>query len=317
MEGLLRSEGYEVTTFHDGREARETLALGVWDLVLVGSDLPRNEDSLEWVRQVRTSPLTWSIPLVLVVPKPDTAAEVRGFEAGAEEVLAANAPAEVLQARIRVVLRHTSPDSYRQANHDSWWCPRDCDAGLAVTLQAAISMNDGETGRHIDLAGRYAAILSEAMDLDADIVASIRRGASLHDVGKVGIIDEIVKKKGRLSGEEYDRMKAHTVNGFQLLSAARVDPVSRAIALSHHERWDGSGYPQGLKGDEIPVEANITAVADIFDALTAQRPYKVPMDPDAAYGVISIDCREWFAPLVLRAFKKGFGEMTKVLRTYD
>jgi putative two-component system response regulator len=171
-------------------------------------------------------------------------------------------------------------------------------------LARAAEFRDDDTGHHTQRVGRLAALLAEASGQAADAVELIRRAAPLHDVGKIGVPDHVLLKQGRLDERELALMQRHTVIGGAILSGSAVPllALGRDIALSHHERWDGSGYPVGARGTEIPVAGRLVAVADVFDALTHGRPYKPAWAVDAAVGEIARERARQFDPDVVEAF---------------
>ena len=171
-------------------------------------------------------------------------------------------------------------------------------------LAQAAEFRDDDTGQHTQRVGKIASLLAEALGVPASQSSLIRRAAPLHDVGKIGIADAILLKPARLTPEEFDIMKTHTVIGANVLANGRSELVKMAevIALSHHERWDGAGYPHGLKGEEIPLEGRIVAIADVFDALTHERPYKKAWPVEEAIAEIQSQAGRQFDPRVITAF---------------
>lgn len=162
------------------------------------------------------------------------------------------------------------------------------------------------TGQHAQRVGRTAALLARELGLPRPTVELIRRAAALHDIGKVGISDEILSKRGALDAEERDMIRFHVSIGADMLAGSRSEllQMSEEIALTHHERWDGHGYPQGLKGEEIPLSGRIVAVADVFDTMTSRRPYRDPSTPAAAAAEIVRLRGTQFDPHVVNAFAK-------------
>jgi putative two-component system response regulator len=160
---------------------------------------------------------------------------------------------------------------------------------LALTTE----MRDNETGNHIERIGYYVYELGKKIGLDEEYCTLLKNAAKMHDIGKISIADEILLKPGSLSDEEWEIMKTHTVNGAQILagSSSRMIKMAEEIALSHHEKWDGSGYPKGLRGEEIPLTGRITAICDVFDALISERPYK----------------NDWELGEVIKEIKRGAG----------
>lgn len=193
-------------------------------------------------------------------------------------------------------------------------------------LARAVEYRDDHTGRHVERVGRYSGIIARTLGLDPTTASMIEQAAQLHDVGKIGVPDEILMKPGRLTPEEFERMQKHTLFGRKIveqmserdweklrqhvhignriLEAPRSPLLMMAarIALTHHERWDGSGYPLGLAGEDIPLEGRITAVADVFDALSSHRPYKPAYPADKCFQILQSESGSHFDPRVVDAF---------------
>jgi putative two-component system response regulator len=171
-------------------------------------------------------------------------------------------------------------------------------------LAAAAEYRDDDTGKHTRRVGDLAGRLAEALDLPGDLPRLIRLAAPLHDVGKIGIPDAILLKPGRLTEEEFEQMKRHTTIGAEMLSGGTSAQLALAkeIAGTHHERWDGTGYPAGVAGEAIPIAGRIVAVADVFDALTHARPYKQPWSPEEALAELDRQRGRQFDPEVIDAF---------------
>ncbi len=172
-------------------------------------------------------------------------------------------------------------------------------------LAQAAEFRDDDTGQHTRRVGQMAGLLAQTLGLDPCTVDLLRRTAPLHDVGKIGISDLILLKPGKLSSGEFDVMKSHTTIGASLLRGGRSKLVqmAQAIALSHHERWSGGGYPHGLVAGQIPVEGRIVAVVDVFDALTHERPYKEAWPLERAIEEIRSQSGRQFDPEVVAAFE--------------
>lgn len=180
---------------------------------------------------------------------------------------------------------------------------REAQEEILNRLAAATEYRDDDTGRHVQRVSRLSAQLSDRLGREKRKTALLRKAAALHDVGKVGIPDEILLKEGPLTDEEYGTMKQHTVIGARLLEDGNSDVVrlAKTVAQSHHERWDGEGYPRGLQGDEIPMAGRIVAVADAFDAMTSDRPYRDTLTVGKALLEIEEEARNQFDPNVAEA----------------
>lgn len=188
---------------------------------------------------------------------------------------------------------------------------------LVNRLAMAGEMRDNETGLHVTRVGRYSRLLAEALSLPPEICFMIEKAAPLHDVGKIGIPDSILHKEGPLTDEEREVMNTHAAKGAALLGEhdSMLIRMAANIARSHHEKWDGSGYPAGLRGEAIPIEGRIVAVSDVFDALTSARPYKSPWPVDQAVELIRWESGSHFDPKVVRAFMKQINAFVNTMET--
>jgi len=181
-------------------------------------------------------------------------------------------------------------------------------------LVLAAEYKDEDTGDHIMRMSRYSALIAEKLDLPSKEVQNILYAAPMHDVGKIGIPDNILMKPGKLTDEEFGVMKTHSIIGANILaySKAEVLKLAEQIAISHHEKWNGKGYPQGLAGDNIPLAARIVGLVDVFDALTSKRPYKDPFPVEVALDIIKKDRGEHFDPDVVDVFLDNIDEILKI-----
>ncbi|SLM28351.1 putative Histidine kinase [Desulfamplus magnetovallimortis] len=186
---------------------------------------------------------------------------------------------------------------------------------MVSALENANLYNDNDTGLHIRRVALYSALLAEKAGLDSEMAGKIKLYSPLHDVGKVGIPDNILKKPGRYTTEEFELMKQHVAIGGKMLSGDGFDKVAKNIALYHHERWDGNGYLMGLKGENIPIEARIVAVADVYDALTTPRSYKPAFSMEKTADILNAESGTHFDPELIRLFFKNIEEFTKIGKT--
>jgi putative two-component system response regulator len=191
-------------------------------------------------------------------------------------------------------------------------------------LTAAAELRDIDTGMHNKRLGIYAPRLADSLGMNADFVNSIAFAAPLHDIGKIGIWDKILLKPGPLTTEEFEIMKTHTITGANILSGSSYNKIqmTESIALTHHERWDGTGYPQGLKGEQIPIEGRIVAICDQYDALRSRRPYKTPYSHQAAMDILVNGDEKikpgGFDPRVLKTFITIASDFDKIFNSnYD
>ena len=189
---------------------------------------------------------------------------------------------------------------------------------IVMRLSIAAEFRDSTTYNHLVRMSLYSYLIAKEMGFDDLWCEKLKLAAPMHDIGKLGIKDMILLKPAKLTDEEFEEMKKHTIYGYEILKDSTIDILKMAsnVALCHHEKYDGTGYPRGLKGEEIPIEARIVAVADVFDALTSRRPYKEPYEIEHAVEIIEKDSGKHFDPKVVQAFKKALPEMIKILKKY-
>lgn len=311
--------GYQLEAVGAAPEIQAAVVNAPPDLLILDTDLP-DVPALQLVRTFRQSRATEELPILVVLHEPDPQTEIRAFQVGADDVVADGVDDPAFRARVRGLLR-TASARRRLLNEkrrlelkvaDRTRELMEITIATVAALEKATELSDEETGFHVTRVASYSALLAEEMGLTSEFVEKIRLYAPLHDIGKIGVPHEILKKEGVLTRAEFEEMKRHTTYGNELLTAARADEVARNIALSHHERMDGSGYPAGIKGRDIPLEARIVAVADVFDALTTRRRYKEAMPTEVALKTITDDLGTRFDEPVIRAFQARFADVMKI-----
>lgn len=327
----LKPSDYDVRTFRDGREFLDAVEGGlIPDLVLSDVMMPRL-NGYQVCEALKSRPEFAKIPVVLVTGLHEIKDKVRGLEAGADDFLHKPFHPLELRARVKSLLRiKAQSDQLERQNRllaDSNLLLEErvrqrtieleeLTIGLTAALERANTMNDEDTGNHIKRVCHFSELFARALGLDADVVVKIGRFASLHDVGKVGIPDSILKKPGSLTPDEWEEMKRHTLYGYELLRVAGTDRIAQNIALCHHEKFDGTGYPYGLKGDQIPIEARIVALADVYDALTNKRCYKDAYSEERADAIIRASSGKHFDPDVVEMLFKHQDEVRAIKEQY-
>src|SRR5947207_51788 len=259
---LLTSRGYHVTTASDADEALQAIQAEKPDLILLDVIMP-GRSGYDLCRELKDDPATRLIPVVMITGLSDRADRVRGIEAGADDFLSKPLYPEELYARVKSLLKlkHFT-DELENAE------------AVVVALALGIESRDPYTGNHCERLARYAADLGHHIGLDGDSLVALKRGGYLHDLGKVSIPDEILKKGARLTPEEWMIMKQHPVIGESICRPLQSFRNVLPIIRHHHEHWDGSGYPDGLAGTDIPLLARVLQTVDVYDALRTARPYK-------------------------------------------
>ena len=190
---------------------------------------------------------------------------------------------------------------------------------IILRLSRAAEFRDDDTGEHIQRMSFYSYLIAKELNLEEDFTELILKASPMHDVGKIAIPDNILLKPAKLTKEEFEIIKTHTISGFEILSDSTIPllQLSAEIAISHHEKFNGKGYPKGLKGEEIPISGRICAVADVFDALTSKRPYKEPWPLEKALDLIKKEKGEHFDPDCVDAFISQIDEITKIKEKFN
>jgi putative two-component system response regulator len=259
---LLAADGHEVIAVADGVAALDAIHEHHPDVVLLDVTMPQL-DGLEVCRRLKNDPATRLTPVVLVTGLSDLSDRLKGIEAGADDFL--SKPVHPLELRARV-------GSLTRMKH--LLNALDSAEAAFMTLALTIEARDPMTSGHCERLARHAVALGKAIGLGEADLEALHRGGYLHDVGKVGIPDAVLLKRGPLTADEFALMKKHPDIGDSLCAPLQSLRTVRPIIRCHHERLDGSGYPQGLKGDDVPLLAQIVGIADVFDALTSPRSYR-------------------------------------------
>lgn len=312
LKAILTEHGYtNLVSTTDSRHALSLFFTQQPDLVLLDLQMP-NLDGFAVLDQLAPSvPPDTYLPILILTAEVSSAAKRRALAAGAKDFLSKPFDVTEVMLRIRNLLdTRLLHLQLRQQNDDLEVRVRTrtqelelSQVEIAERLARAADYRDDVTGQHIRRVGHGAALVARVLGWPDAQVEVLRQAAPLHDVGKIGIPDNILLKPGKLTPDEYERMKDHTIIGARLLAGSRspVLHMAEQIALMHHERWDGSGY-RGLAGSAIPLVARITSVVDVFDALTHRRPYKEAWQADVALAEISRQSGRYFDPEIVRAF---------------
>lgn len=308
---ILRRSGYEVHTADSGQEAIDKMTDFSPDLILIDLLMP-GLDGFQVVRLLKENPEFQDIPVIMITGFDTSNNHVKALDLGADDFIAKTAAPEEILARMRSHLRikHLNDElkDYRQSLEKmvALRTAQLKDASLEVILRlaAASEYRDNETGAHLKRMSNYTAAIARKMNLPAKAVETILYAAPMHDIGKIGIPDRILLKPDKLSIQEWEIMKMHPIIGANILKGSKIGFVRMGamIAKTHHEKWDGSGYPQGLEGRRIPLASRIVALADVFDALTSKRPYKEAFSIEKANQIIAESCNKHFDPDVVDAF---------------
>jgi putative two-component system response regulator len=332
MKALLEPLGYIVIAAADGLEALEKVKACSPDCVLMDALMPRM-GGIEAAALLKENEVTRIIPVIMVTGLRDLDSKVKAFQAGVDEFLSKPFDRVELQARIASLLKVKAYNEQRRRYQKELEAEVEKRTGqlkethgrlrassleMVYRLSRAAEFRDEDTGAHLKRMSHYCAAVARHMGLSDHTVDTILYAAPMHDVGKIGIPDRILLKPAKLDAREMQIMRLHTTIGAQILHGSREGflKLGEVIALIHHERWDGKGYPRGLAHTEVPLVGYITAISDVFDALTSKRPYKEPFPEDRAFSIIKEDREGHFHPDVCDAFFDIAEEILTIKRTY-
>jgi putative two-component system response regulator len=336
----LLGKAYRVQLAVSGAKALELAQRRAPDIVVLDVMMP-GMDGYEVCRRLKADPRTRDVPVIFLTALNSADDETQGFEAGGADFVAKPFTPATLLARVHTQLELKAwRDALRDRNA---WLQRELDARMQevdrlhdttlFVMVALAEFRDEDTGNHIKRTQEYVRVLATWLvkqglappELDGPNLEALAKAAPLHDIGKVAMPDRVLLKPGPLSDEEWVVMKTHTVQGADLLQRAadrlgeRAGPLLRyamQIARHHHEKWDGSGYPDGLAGEAIPLAARLMAVADVYDALISRRPYKEPMNHDLALASIERGSGSHFDPLLARALRDVQPQLITIARQW-
>lgn len=326
IEGILKDTGYELYFAKDGKEALEKTYELMPDLILLDIMMPE-VDGYKVARKLKQDEETRIIPIIMITALKDLESKVKAINAGADDFISKPVDPNEVQARVKSLLKVKKyndlkrnyqaelEDTVRKRTEELKKAHSQLREQVLDTiyrLSRAAEYRDEQTGAHIKRMSHYSAIISKELGLSKKTVEMILLASPMHDVGKIGIPDHILLKPGKLEPNEWEIMKQHTTIGASILSGARSGylKLSEIIALTHHEWWDGSGYPRGLKGNQIPLVGQIVAVADVFDALTSKRPYKEAFSVEKSLAIVREETGTHLSPKVVDAF---FRVLPKIL----
>ncbi|MGA3023764.1 MAG: HD domain-containing phosphohydrolase [Bryobacteraceae bacterium] len=298
IRAMLKTTSYHIVECHKAVEALKILLSDKVDLVILDLMLPEMGGP-EFCRRLKADRRTRFIPVLMMTSVQGFENEVVGITSGADEFLTKPLHPAVLRARIRSMLRNKALiDSLEEAE------------SILFALAQAVEQRDQYTGLHCQRLATYSVALGEALGLSRTEMRALYRGGYMHDIGKIGVPDAILFKRGALTDDEWVVMRSHTTKGEEICrpmkSLAPVLPIIR----SHHERWDGSGYPDGRSGEDVPLLARVLQIADIYDALTTSRSYKAALTHEEAAMVMMQEVEKgWRDPELVSLFLDIVGDV--------
>lgn len=288
----ILQEDYRLFFAKDGIKAIELAISEKPNLILLDVMMP-GMTGHETCKKLRNEPSTSRIPVIFVTAMAEEEDEADGFEAGAVDYITKPVSPAIVKARVKTHLSLVRNDELKETRLQ-----------IIQRLGLAAEYKDNETGLHVIRMSHYSKTLAKALGHSEDTAEKILHASPMHDIGKIGIPDSILQKPGKLDPEEWDIMKTHPTIGAEIIGDhdSSLLQMAKSIALNHHEKWDGSGYPNGIKGETIPIEARIVTIADVFDALTTERPYKKAWSIEDAVNHIRKGAGSHFDPGLVPIF---------------
>lgn len=316
----LKSD-YKISVATDGPKALAHADSNPPDLILLDIMLP-GMDGYEVCSRLKANSATSSIPIVFITALLEIRDKSRGFELGAVDYITKPFQIAEVKARVRthLSLKHALDALGNQNRILDQKVElrtqelRSTQLEIIYRLGRAAEYRDNETGMHIKRMSHFCRAVASRLDCDEDFRELLFNASPMHDIGKIGIPDSVLLKPGRLDSAEWIIMKQHTTAGAEILSGneSPLLQLAEVIALTHHEKWDGSGYPQGLAGERIPLAGRIVAICDVFDALTSKRPYKEPWPLEKALHEIRAGSGTHFDPRVVEAFFSAIPDILRI-----
>lgn len=288
------------------------------ELILLDIMMP-GTDGYEVCRVLKSDPITAAIPVIFVTAKTTVEDEVKGFELGAVDYISKPISPPIVLSRVKnhLALYDQNRELNRKVREHTQEL-HETRLEIIQKLGRAAEFKDNETGLHVIRMSYYSKLIAEALEIGNDWAELVFNAAPMHDIGKIGIADHILLKPGKLDKEEWQEMQKHSDYGAEIIGENRSELLKMAqqIALTHHEKWDGSGYPNGLRGEQIPLAARIVAIADVFDALTSERPYKKAWSNEDAIALIEKEAGSHFDPQLVPVFIQLMPQVLKIQKRY-
>lgn len=315
--GILKGK-YNVKAAINGTMALKIAKSNPPDLILLDIMMP-GIDGYEVCRQLKADLTTKDIPIVFVTAKIGVEDELKGLELGAVDYITKPISPPVVQIRVRthLALHDQNRELDRKVRLQTTQL-HETRLQIIQRLGKAAEFKDNETGMHVIRMSKYSYVLAKAAGLSEADSELLMNAAPMHDIGKIGIPDDILKKPGKLTDEEFDIMKSHCVIGADVIGddSSELLILAKEIALTHHEKWNGFGYPNKIAGEDIPLTARIVAITDVFDALTSVRPYKKAWTTEDAVALLEREAGEHFDPKLVPLFVKSLSEIIAIKEKY-
>ena len=303
----LLAADYQLIFAKNGEEALKLAPARRPNLILLDVMMP-GITGFEVCRQLKGLPETKHIPIIFVTALNDDHDEAEGFDAGAVDYIIKPISPAVVKARVKTYLSLVQADELLESRLQ-----------VVQRLGRAAEYKDNETGMHVMRMSHYSKVLAIAYGLTDKQAEILLHAAPMHDIGKIGIADSIMLKPGKLTEEEFALMKHHPEIGAEIIGDcgdSLLLNVAKSVSLTHHEKWDGSGYPRGLSGEDIPIEGRICAIADVFDALTSKRPYKEAWSIEKTVDFLKEQKGKHFEPKLVDLLIENLPQILEIKATF-
>jgi len=326
LEAMLRIGGYQnLTSLTDSREVEPLYKDRTFDIVLLDINMP-HLDGFQVMERLRSIHARDYPPVLVLTAQPDAATRLKALQAGARDFVTKPFLREEVMTRIRNLLEVRMLHN-RLSDQNAWLEERvrerthelnETRLEIIRRLGRAAEYRDNETGLHIIRMSKYAQLIGLALGFSTAEGDMLLSASPMHDIGKIGIPDRILLKPGKLDPDEWAIMKTHASIGAEILSGhhSEILEMARTIAINHHEKWDGSGYPNGTRGDEIPLVGRIVALSDVFDALTSERPYKKAWPVREAVAYVTEQSGKHFDPDLVKVFHAEMPQLLEIRHRY-
>jgi putative two-component system response regulator len=327
------ADRYDLIVTRDGNEAHSIAKEEQPDLILLDI-IMKGVNGYDVCRKMKEDPATSSIPVIFLSGMTAAESKKNGFDAGAVDYITKPFEVEELKARVanHLVVKKAQENLLAQKDllekkvDERTFELKEASRKMEISsleailrLSRAAEYRDDDTGNHVFRVGMYCAEIARELNIEKNNLKKLLLAAPMHDVGKIGIPDRILQKPGKLTDEEWVIMRTHSEVGAKILEGSSSDIINIAeiIASGHHEKWNGKGYPHGKKGSDIPLYCRIVAIADVFDALTTERPYKQPFSIEKSFAIIKEERGEHFDPEVVDAFFRIEDKILEIKEKYS
>lgn len=315
----ILKDDYRVKAARNGEQALKIAGLGSKpDLILLDIMMP-GIDGFEVCRRLKADPSRCDIPVIFVTAKITTDDEIHGFKLGAVDYITKPISPPVVLARVKThIALHDQNRELAQRVKEQTETINDTRLKIIQRLGRAAEYKDDNTGMHVIRMSHYARVLGRAAGMNDTMADTLLDAAPMHDIGKIGIPDRILQKAGALDADEWRIMQSHTDMGTKIIGddPSELLRMAKQVAATHHECWDGSGYPLGLKGENIPLVGRIVAIADVFDALTSKRPYKEAWTVEDSIAHLQAQAGKQFDPQLIRLFIENMDQIRNLMAQF-